>query len=187
MLEAEKMDINKLKLTVYEGNHENINAAINLLAQMKDQKTLAEIVDLLRSDEPEIRSYAVEIISRTGSFSLPQVQPLLNDNDPDIRKLAVEILRNIRLPIVEEILIQAIFNDDVNVSVAAVEALGSIGSYKAVTHLIEAIKKEPWVKCAAIKSLGEIGSMKNMVESANEAALDAILKINPDNEDNVVL
>ncbi|MBF0469282.1 MAG: HEAT repeat domain-containing protein, partial [Desulfamplus sp.] len=230
MLEPEKMDIQKLKQMLHESNHENVHAAITALAQMRDEKTLSGMVDLLRSEQPQIRSYAVEIISRTGSFSLAHVQPLLNDNDPDIRKIAVEILRNIRLPVVEDILVQAMFNDDVNVSVAAVEALGGIGSYKAIPHLIEALEKEPWVKCAALKSLGEIASiknriktespgkendnihnskeavniensgktesirnqadsdsLKNRIEAASNAALDAVLKINPDNEDNVVL
>ena len=64
-----------------------------------------------------------------------------------------------------------------SVAASAAEALGTAGTPRAVSYLVECLSGEPWLRCAAFRSLGEIGG---------EEALDAILSLGPREEGTVL-
>jgi len=154
-----------------------VNTAANSLVSLGSREALEETIPLLRLDDARLRNLAFEIIIKIGAVALSQVVALVNDNDRDVRKFAVEILRQIGGPGTEDPLIRSLFDEDNNVTMAAAEALGIVGTQRAVPHLIECLEREPWLKYAALKSLGEIGG---------EDALNAILATDPE-EESIVL
>ena len=148
-------------------------AAVRSLAARGSREAAAEIIPLLRSEEARLRSLAVEILVKMGPAALPPIIALLDDLDQDLRKFGVDILGMMRAPEGEDPLIRALFDGDINVATAAAEALEAVGTQRAVPHLVECLGGEPWLKYAALKSLGAIGG---------EAALEAILAIDPEEE-----
>ena len=152
---------------------EVVHGATQSLVSMACREAAEEVVTLLRSEDAALRNLAFDIIVRMGATALSRVERLINDGDRDVRKFAVDILRMMRVPGVEDPLIKALFDEDINVAMAAAEALGNAGTLRAVPHLIDCARRAPWLKYAAIKSLGEIGG---------EEALRAILATDPEDE-----
>ena len=155
-----------LKEMLSDDNSEVVYTASRSLVSMGSPAAIEEIISLLRSEDPRLCNLAIELIGRIGSVAIPRVIELLDDHKKDIRKFAVDILMRMSTVEAEEPLIRALFDENVNVAIAAAEALGRIGTQIAVTYLVQCLEKEPWLRCAVLKSLGEIGG---------EAALKAIL------------
>jgi len=82
----------------------------------------------------------------------------LADEDPAVRKIAVIVLAELKAKEAEGLLIDLVVNDnDAGVRLAAAEALGEIGSVKAVEPLYKAKKDEDKrVRLAAVKSLRKL-------------------------------
>ena len=155
-----------LKRMLSDPNPDVTYAASRALISAGSAETAETLMPLLRSQEAGLRNRVVDIIAKIGPAALAPATVLLHDRDKDVRKFAVDILLQMNRPETEDPLIQALFDDNVNVAVAAAEALGRVGSQRCLPYLIESLEKEPWMKCAALKSLGEIGG---------ETALQAIL------------
>ena len=162
-----------LKEMLSDDNSEVVYAATRSIISIGSREAIEEIIPLLSSEDARLRNLIVEIISKIGAVAIEQVTRLLNDRDKDIRKFAVDILQMMETPEAEESLIRALFDDNVNVVMAASDALGSVGTQKAVPYLIQCLQQEPWLECAALKSLGKIGG---------EEALQAILATSPEGE-----
>jgi len=136
---------------------EVVYGAAQSLVSIGCREATEEVVTLLRSEDAALRNLAFDIIVKMGKIALPQVASLINDRDRDVRKFAVDILKMMRVPEVEDLLIKALFDGDNNVAMAAAEALGNAGTQRAVPHLVDCARREPWLQYAALKSLGEIG------------------------------
>jgi len=135
------------------------------------------VASLLRSQDPGLRNMAVEILAKIGKAAIDRVSEMLHDRDKDIRKFGVDILEKIGSTEAEALLVQALLDDNVNVSAAAAEALGKCGTKSAVPHLIACLDQSSWLKCAALRSLGVIGG---------DEALKAILGIDLKDESMVL-
>jgi len=135
------------------------------------------VAPLLRSQDARLRNTAVEILAKLGTPAIDPVAELLHDRDKDIRKFGVDVLQRIGSTEAEAPLIQALLDDNVNISAAAAEALGVCGTQAAVAHLIQCLEGSSWLKCAALRSLGALGG---------EDALKAILAVNR-HEESMVL
>ena len=106
----------------------NFNIDLHSDPSIIDNNMFTELFNKLRSEDLKERIWAAQEISRIGAHVSNQVQSLLQDSDPHVVKLAVEIIRNMDAPFVDDVLIQSLFHEDANVSVAAAEALGARGS-----------------------------------------------------------
>ena len=118
------------------------------------------LIPFLSSEEPEKRTFAVDVLVRIGKDALPYLCGLMDneDNDSDVRKIVLDIIRMIPAPESEEYLIRFLFDDDVNVAVAAAEALDPLISlyteadeplFDIIENAILAIrpvKIEPFIK-----------------------------------------
>ena len=171
------ISISLLKELVCDDDPDVVHAASRSIRKIGARAATQPLVDLLRSDNARHRNRAAILIACLGPDALPQVANLLVDPDGDIRKFGVDIIRDMALPESENILVKALYDDSVNVAVAAAESLGKVGGPGAVPYLAECLQKAPWLKCAAMKALARIGG---------DEALSAILKTSLD-EESIVL
>ena len=152
-------------------------SAINIAAAFQDEKALRSIlalmVDSLHSeDNAGLRNSAVEGLTMLGRKAIPYLIKNLNDNDHDVRKFIVDTIGEIwankdfhgadalsgeEQSVVDE-LIKATRDADENVRLSAIEALGKIGSQKAVNILLSIVEEgDAALKFTALEALGNIG------------------------------
>jgi HEAT repeat protein len=115
---------------------------------------------LLRSDEPRLRSYAVEILEQVADADLDALIALLKDDNHDARACALEVLEFL----VEggdedtfEPLVEALADENINVAAAAAAALGRLGNPEAIPSLVQQLGRESWMQCNVVGAISEIG------------------------------
>ena len=108
-------------------------------------------------DDADIRNAAMEVYRVLGARGFSSLESLLKDSNHEVRLFAVNILCSIADRGTFPLLAEAMRDGDVNVRVAAAEALGKIRDERAVSVLENALDDEPWVAMAAIDALGQIG------------------------------
>lgn len=108
-------------------------------------------------DDADARNAAMEVYRALGPRGFSSLEGLLQDKNHEVRLFAVNILCSIADRGTFPLLAEALQDADVNVRVAAAEALGKIRDERAVQVLEAVLEDEPWVAMAAIDALGEIG------------------------------
>jgi HEAT repeat protein len=171
------MGVKFLKQLLSDDHAEVRYTAAASIVAIGGEMAATEVSPLLRSQEVRLRNTVVEILAKIGPEAIGRVAELLQDRDKDVRKFAVDVLEKIGSKEAETPLIQALMDDNVNVSAAAAAALGTCGTQKAVPYLIECLNQSSWQKCAALRGLGAIGG---------DSALDAILAVDPEEESMVL-
>ncbi|SMC71271.1 HEAT repeat [Desulfocicer vacuolatum DSM 3385] len=135
-----------------------VQKAVIELKARKGADMVAALIPRLSSPDPPKQIQAMDILVASGPGILVHLGRAMAGADSDLRKMLLDIIRMVGTPEAQEYLIRFLFDEDVNVGVAAAEALGSSGIKDAVPHLIQCLDKEPWLQCAALKSLGRIGN-----------------------------
>lgn len=118
-------------------------------------------------ENANVRNAAMEIYESLGRRGLPSIITLVRDPDHEVRLFAVNMLHQTELPESLPVLMDALNDEDVNVRIAAVEALGRIGDSTAIAALQKLLSDEPWVAMAAVAAIGEIGG-DEAVEALSE-------------------
>lgn len=108
-------------------------------------------------DDADVRNAAMEVYRVLGVKGFTSLEALLQDHNHEVRLFVVNILCSIADRGTFPLLAEAMNDPDVNVRVAAAEALGKIRDERALSLLEDAIDDEPWVAMAAIDALGQIG------------------------------
>lgn len=156
---------------------------IESLLERPEAEYLPELEEGVRNHEDaNIRNTAMEIFRLLGTRGLPSIVALSRDPDHEVRLFAVNIMHQTGLREVQPELLRALGDEDVNVRVAAAEALGKIGDDAAVTALQRLFSDEPWVAMAGVAAIGEIGGDKAAEvligclgsESLEEIAVDTL-------------
>ena len=111
-------------------------------------------------DNANIRNTAMEIYKALGERALPYLFPLLSDKDHEVRLFSANILGEIGDRKALPCLLASIKDTDENVRIASAEALGKIGHEEALEGLKKALNDDPWVAMSALQAIGEIGSGK---------------------------
>lgn len=181
---------------------QSVKELINSLQSddLKQQKQAArELVDigkpavkpLLKSLEDgkwKIRWYASEILGEIGDEeAVQELIATMGDENSGVRSKSMLALVEIGEYSVDP-LIKALSNENWQIRRQAADALGVIGTKKAVNPLIETLRDENlWVKKSAAESLGNIGDkratkpLKNILKEDNsevrEAVSDALGKL----------
>lgn len=127
----------------------------NLLMEMADASVVAMLLELLREEDPGVRSQAMTILARLGTLSWPQIAAYLEDADADVRIFAAQILGNTGLKEAFPALKTALSDPEENVRYAAVEALGRVGDPAAIPLLLDMLPDE-WARYPAVASLGQL-------------------------------
>ena len=123
------------------------------LTQLGDSTAVAGMVELLRSEDAELRNGAIEALKLLPESVAEFIPALLSDIDPDVRILTISILESLRHPQVEEWLIEVIEEDQhLNVCGAALDLLAEIGTERSlgpIRGLRERFKDAPYVQFTA--------------------------------------
>jgi HEAT repeat protein len=123
------------------------------LTQLGDSRAVAGMVELLRSEDAELRNGAIEALKLLPESVAEFIPGLLADIDPDVRILTISILESLRHPLVEEWLIEVIEEDQhLNVCGAALDLLAEVGTERSVgpiRGLRERFKDAPYMQFTA--------------------------------------
>ncbi len=114
----------------------------------------------------ETRKLVTEFLVRIGSPAVQFLLDALDDDDPDIRMFAVCMLGRIRDDTTVGALCERLSDGNLKVVRSAVEALGEIGSSKAIPALVATYEKIADVRLQVVEALGKIG---------DPAAVEALL------------
>ena len=134
-------------------------AAEGLTRVPEREKVVERLISVLgERDETGARNAAAESLAGMGQEAVGPLVRLLGHVDPDQRKFAADILGQLGLPQAEDALVQAMLEDtDLNVRVAAAEALGRVGG-KVAARALERIlyDPEPLLQLSALESLAPL-------------------------------
>jgi HEAT repeat protein len=134
-------------------------AADGLTRVPEREKVVERLISVLgERDETGARNAAAESLAGMGPEAVGPLVRLLGHVDPDQRKFAADILGQLGQPQAEDALVQAMIQDtDLNVRVAAAEALGRVGG-KVAARALERIlyDPEPLLQLSALESLAAL-------------------------------
>ncbi|AKJ02546.1 HEAT repeat protein [Archangium gephyra] len=134
-------------------------AAEGLTRVPERDKVVERLISVLgERDETGARNAAAESLAGMGPEAVGPLVRLLGHVDPDQRKFAADILGQLGQPQAEDALVQAMTEDtDLNVRVAAAEALGQVGG-KVAARALERIlyDPEPLLQLSALESLASL-------------------------------
>jgi HEAT repeat protein len=103
---------------------------------------VTELLPLLRSDDPALRNFVIDILKELPTEVAPQMEALLAAPDTDARIFTVNVLETLRHPKVEEWLIAVVVADPhVNVVGAALNVLCEIGTEAALPALASVVQR----------------------------------------------
>jgi HEAT repeat protein len=140
------------------------NAASSFLIQNNNPLIPAEVIDFICSPDISIRNLAGEILLRKGVESLDAICTRLREiKDDDDIKFLVDILGLIGDRSPEDLIIDILtLNQNENVIVACIEALGNICSEKGVDNIISFYDKAEVLKPVVIEAAGKIRVLKSL-------------------------
>jgi HEAT repeat protein len=114
------------------------------LARIGSPASAAAVAPYLKSEDPEVRTGALDALRAMPEATAPHLPGLLNDNDPDVRLLACELVRNQTADAANAMLSSLLAMDpEANVCAAAVEVLAEIGDARAVPALQKCAARFP--------------------------------------------
>ncbi|BAI76173.1 armadillo-like helical protein (plasmid) [Azospirillum sp. B510] len=120
-----------------EGDAGVREAILTALARIATPDAAAALVPFLDREDAALRNAALESLQQMpAAVAAPALLPLLDHADPDLRIFAVQGLGGLAHPARAEWLARVMEGDrDVNVGLAAVEALAEAGSPEALSSL----------------------------------------------------
>jgi hypothetical protein len=129
------------------------------LARIPGDAVIERAAQLLSSDDSGIRNQAVGLLQSRGASAVPELRRLLAAEDQDLRKFGVDVLSRIEAPEIEDLLEIALADNDVNVAIAALEAVSHCHSpalrQRVLRHALS--DAHPMLVVAAMEALGRIG------------------------------
>jgi len=158
-----------------------------LLTANPDPEKAAELCRLLDDPDISVRNLVAEVLVKMGETAANALIAEASSPNHDVRKFVVDIMALINDQRFIPVLIDLLKDCNENVVGSAAEALGHVVSSDAVEPLIECIKTRPDSSPQAIEALGKIGSTRalqvlfDLLESDNiileYAAVESIGKI----------
>lgn len=104
-------------------------ATISDVMEMKGRRDIKGLTGALNDPDVAVRAEAASSLGSLGDRTAvePLVSSLRDDGDPYVRSLAAEALGDLGDPGARAALLDALASDSMEVSMAAVKALGSLG------------------------------------------------------------
>src|SRR5450756_1463859 len=96
------------------------------LIRIDADATIEGAIGLLKSEDPQIRNQAVDVLRRKEVRCIPFLNKAMREGDKNLRKLILEALTRIRASDAQEIYQAALVDPDLNVVITAVENLGEM-------------------------------------------------------------
>jgi len=138
------------------------SALFSSLARLGGDAVVTAVLPLLRSDDPELRNGAIEVLSGLPDAVAPHVDALLRDGDSDVRIFTVNLLGDLRHVRVEAWLERVLMQDAaVNVVGAALEVIsevGTTGSLPALRAVARRFAEDAFIGFAVDLAIERIGA-----------------------------
>lgn len=145
-------------------------AADMALRKIGGQESIHALIPYLRSDSPQVRNLAMDILRHIGHQDIDSLLTLLDDDDPDMRIFGADILGATRSYLAVKPLCQVLLNDyEVNVRYQAAVSLGELGRVEASECLNKAFSDEEWVQYAVVEALSKLRD-----ESSTQSLIKAL-------------
>jgi len=152
-------------------------AIFHALTRMNNEAAAEGAIALLNSDDPFIRNHAVEVLRHKGGQALPFLKHVARAADRDARKFVQDVLSPVRPPGAEEIHAAALYDDDLNVVITAVENAGRIHAVE-LRPRIEVLlgrNSHPMLTAACVEALVEIGCEESFMAISRQFPKLAVL------------
>ncbi|MEJ5286338.1 MAG: hypothetical protein CH6_2639 [Candidatus Kapaibacterium sp.] len=146
--------------------------AIDCLKNVPEEFKIAAsryIAPLVASDNIEHRNIASDILLNYNDLCYDSLKPYLNHPSADVRQFALDIWGNIGSKKDWEIVFSMLNDENKNVVISAIMALGNIKVESVVDDLISKFKEDDEYKPFVLNSLGKIGG-----ETARKFIVDVI-------------
>ena len=111
-------------------------AILTSLARAATPESVQALLPLVRSDDAQLRTGALDALRATKDAVRPYLPSLLRDRDVDVRLLACELARNLPADEASRVLCELLDHEtEPNVCGAAVEVLAEVGGPEALPSL----------------------------------------------------
>lgn len=137
--------------------------AIDCLKSLPDEfKEVAsrEIAPLVASDNIEHRNIASDILVTYNELCYDALKPYLSHPIADVRQFALDIWGNIGSKKDWDVVFSMLNDENKNVVISAIMALGNIKAIEAVDELLKKYEEDDEYKPFVLNSLGKIGGEK---------------------------
>ncbi len=146
---------------VVEADSSVRSALFSSLARLGGDDVVTAVLPLLRSEDPELRNGAIEVLSSLPDAVAPHIDALLRDGDSDVRIFTVNLLGDLHharlVAWLEHVLLQ---DATVNVVGAALEVLaevGTTGSLPALRAVALRFPEDAFISFAVDLAIERIG------------------------------
>ena len=132
--------------------------AARLLENRATEEAAALIVPYIASDDITVRNLAGEVLVKIGAAAVGPVASGLDDDHHDVRKFVIDVLAQLPAHHLADRIAACLEDDDDNVVLAAVDALGDLGAvahHKALRALYD---REPLARPGIVTAIGAFGS-----------------------------
>ena len=126
-----------------------------LLSEMNGEVAVQLLIRFLGHEDIGSRNLAAEVIVKIGENAVQPLTENITDPDHDIRKFIVDILGSIGSESAADALCEALFDENINVVCSAAEALGRIGSARAIPDLVAVFDNIPEARLNVVEALGK--------------------------------
>ncbi len=147
---------------------------ILILGQMKNNKALENLFEILKGENYKLRILAAEALAENGdSQAIPHLLVALGDSDPDVRIAAVVALGTFRDPETYINIADLLDDVEINVRIATAKTFEKIHATSTVPYLVEALYDSFWwlgredailILLSAIASFGR-AAIDNLIEA----------------------
>jgi HEAT repeat protein len=142
------------------GNWDNVSRlrSLKVLKRIQDPRSVSQVLEALEDQDPEIRSYAGEVLTSIGREAADVLVREIGTMSKEGRIHAMKVLTTMESDLAFASLVQALEDPDAKIRCAAADCLASLGTTSAVGPLSEAHKdKRLPVRWHAAKALAELG------------------------------
>jgi HEAT repeat protein len=135
------------------------NSVAYLLVNNANEKVANKIVPYVSSSDISIRNLAGEILLKIGSKAVDAMLEYIDVGDDDEKKFVVDILGLVEDSRANTKITKLLnSNDNENVILACIEALGNLRAEKSLYHIMAFYEVNELYKPTVIETLGKIGS-----------------------------
>jgi HEAT repeat protein len=136
-----------------EADHSVRAVLFSSITHLGGSEVVQAMIALLRSEDPALRTGAIEVLGALPDAVAPKIERLLADADGDVRIFTVNLLGELRHPRVPQWLVQVLQHESaVNVVGAALEVLAEVGQPEALPALQATRQRfadDPYIRFAA--------------------------------------
>ena len=132
--------------------------AARLLETLATEEAAALTVPYIASDDITVRNLAGEVLMKIGAPAVPALASALDDPHHDVRKFAIDVLAQLPARPLAGCIAARLRDEDDNVVLAAVDALGNLGAVEYHDALRDLYDRRPLARPGIVAALGAFGS-----------------------------